>query len=124
MIRSVRSAVAVFALATALMPGSGQALVNSECGGTYAKTSSCMFTAVGPNITVTGSTSLAGVVVRVSDPSDNVRVVECTGQFSCVSSFGIPPTGTDSVGPPPGVGPLRCTVIASGDGYFRCQSTI
>lgn len=110
--------------AAAFAPAPGHALLNAECGGTYSRTTSCSFTVVGPNVTVSGSTSVSGIVVRVTDPTGNVQLVECSGQFSCTSSFGIPATGTDSVGPPPGVGPLTCTVITSGSGYFRCQSTI
>lgn len=108
----------------AMAPVQGHALLNSQCGDYYAGNRTCSFTAVGPNVSVFGSTNVSGIVVRVTDPTGNVRIVECTGQFSCYSTFGIAATGTDSVGPPAGVGPLTCTVLTSGSGYFRCQSTI
>ena len=121
---AIRRLVLLALVGATLLPAPSHALVNSQCGDNYTRTTSCMFTVVGPNLTVSGHTSVAGIVVRVTDPTGNARVFECTGQFSCISSLGIPPTGTDSVGPPAGVGPLRCTVITSGSGYYRCQSTV
>ena len=109
-------------VAAMLSPGQAQALLNSECGGSYSRTTSCMFTTVGPNVSVYGSTSMSGVVVRVSDPTGTVWIVSCSGAFSCDGQIGPGSTGTDSVGPPAGVGPLLCTVITTGSGYFRCQS--
>jgi hypothetical protein len=122
--RIIRPIVALSFFAMMLFPGQAQALLNSQCGAYHSGTASCMFTAVGPNISLSGSTTSNGLVVRVTDATGTVRILECQGQFSCNASFGIPSTGTDSVGPPPGVGPMLCTVITSGSGYFSCGSNI
>jgi hypothetical protein len=111
-------------VAMMLAPGQAHALLNSQCGGYYSGTTDCLFLPVGPNISITGSTTANGLRVRLTDPSGNVRILECTGQFSCNASFGINSTGTDSVGPPPGVGPLLCSVITNGSGYFGCGSNV
>lgn len=83
-----------------------------------------MFFAVGPNLSVTGSTTANGLDVRISDASGNVRILSCSGQFSCNAQAGLEGTGTDSVGPPSGVGPLLCMVITNGSGSYRCESAI
>jgi hypothetical protein len=118
-----RALLAAGLLGAMLWPGQAHALLVSECGGTYSGTTTCMFAAVGPTLSVSGYTTVAGIVVRVSDATGTVRILSCHGQSSCDAVAGIDPTGTDSVGPPPGVGPLLCTVITSGSGSFRCQSS-
>lgn len=118
-----RALLAAGMFAAMLWPVQAHALLVSECGGSYSRTTGCMFAAVGPTLTISGSTTVAGIVVRVSDATGNVRILSCTGQFSCEAAAGIVSPGTDSVGPPPGVGPLLCTVITSGSGFFRCQSS-
>lgn len=119
-----RASITAGLLAAMALPPQAHALLNGECGGYYSRTTTCMFTAVGPNLTVIGSTDVSGIEVRVSDPTGNVWLLSCTGGFSCNGTAGVPSTGTDSVGPPAGVGPLLCMVITNGSGYFRCQSNI
>lgn len=118
----IRVLLAVGSLVAMLSPGQAQALLHSECGGSYSRNTSCMFTAVGPNLYISGSTTASGLTVRISDPTGNVMIASCVGTTSCYAQVGPGSTGTDSVGPPAGVGPLLCTVITTGSGSFRCQS--
>jgi hypothetical protein len=110
--------------AAMLVPSQAHALLNSQCGSDYSGTTQCMFTMVGPNVWITGNTSRSGITVLLTDPTGTVTILSCEGTYSCSNRMGIDPTGTDSVGPPQGVGPLLCTVITQGSGYYRCQSTI
>lgn len=121
---SVRVMLATVLMTAMIGPGQAHALLNAQCGGYYSGTTACMFVPVGPAISITGWTTGTSVRVRVTDLSGNVLIIECTGQTSCNGHLGISSTGTDSVGPPQGVGPLTCTVITSGSGYYRCQSNI
>lgn len=120
----VRTMAAAAMLAALLVPKEAHALLNAQCGNNYSRTTSCLFTLVGANLSIGGHTSSPDIRVRVSDITGVVTIFECVGQFACNGSFGIPGTGTDSVGPPQGVGPLVCTVITNGSGYYRCQSNV
>lgn len=118
----VRLLLSAGLLTASLWPGQAHALLHSQCAGSYTGDTSCMFTPVGPNIFIGGSTTSNSLKVRVTDPTGTVEIMSCNGQFSCSASMGPGSTGTDSVGPPAGVGPLLCTVISSGSGYYGCAS--
>lgn len=119
--RLTQMVLAAGMFAAMLWPVQATAALHSQCGGFYSRSASCMFTPVGPSLYVTGSGS-GWVVVQVSDPTGTVHLFSCFGTTDCNAAFGPAPTNTDSVGPPPGVGPLLCTVASSGSGYYSCQS--
>ncbi|HEX9695983.1 MAG TPA: hypothetical protein VGB64_06690 [Actinomycetota bacterium] len=110
-------------VAAMVAPSPARALLISECGGYYSSVTSCTFSIAGPTLIIYGSSSRADLQVRVTDAAGAVWILSCSGGTSCSAQLGPQAMGTDSFGLPAG-GPLLCSVISQGAGYYRCTSVV